>query len=90
MKQRCSNPKNNRFNRYGGRGITFCERWKNFDNFYFDMGERPPGTTLDRRNDDGNYEPNNCRWATAEVQKRRASEAGKRGAIARWGKVGHR
>jgi hypothetical protein len=85
MKERCTNPKNNRFKNYGGRNITFCERWKVFDNFYSDMGERPPDTTLDRIDNDGNYEPGNCRWANKEIQSRSASEAGKKGAIARWG-----
>ena len=69
MTQRCLNPKNGRWDDYGGRGITVCERWQIFENFVADMGERPEGETLDRYpNQNGNYEPGNCRWATAEQQ----------------------
>lgn len=65
MKQRCYNPNNNRYHRYGGRGIVVCERWKdNFLNFYNDMGPKPKGLTLDRINNNDNYEPSNCKWAT--------------------------
>lgn len=70
MRQRCLNQKNSNYRRYGGRGITICERWlADFWAFVADMGERPEGTTIDRHpNKDGNYEPGNCRWATADEQ----------------------
>jgi hypothetical protein len=70
MRQRCGNPNDRQFSDYGGRGITVCERWAKFENFLADMGERPPGLTLDRINNDGNYEPGNCRWATRLEQSR--------------------
>lgn len=69
MKQRCLNPKHPDFHYYGGRGITVCERWMDFNNFYSDMGPRPLQRTLDRKNTNGNYEPNNCRWATDVEQQ---------------------
>lgn len=64
MLQRCNNPKCTAYARYGGRGITVCDRWRNFENFLEDMGIQPPGLTLDRTNNNGNYEPSNCRWVT--------------------------
>ena len=69
MHQRCRNPKHKRFADYGGRGIQVCERWHDFTNFLADMGEPPPGLTLDRKDNDGNYEPGNCRWATDTEQR---------------------
>lgn len=71
MIQRCENPKATAFHRYGGRGITVCDRWRDsFDTFLEDMGERPEGKTLDRKNDELGYFPGNCRWATRKEQSR--------------------
>src|SRR5262245_17598928 len=68
MLQRCFNPRNPWYSFYGGRGITVCERWLIFENFYADVGDPPPGLSLDRIDNNGNYEPSNCRWATSAVQ----------------------
>lgn len=70
MRQRCNNLKSNGYKNYGGRGIKICERWHNFENFFSDMGERPQGKSINRINNDGNYEPDNCEWATQKQQRR--------------------
>jgi len=68
MKQRCLNPNYQAFEHYGGRGIKVCERWMKFENFLEDMGERPKGKTIERKNNYKGYEPNNCKWATHSEQ----------------------
>lgn len=70
MIARCRDKKHRSFKNYGGRGITVCDRWGNFQAFLEDMGEKPSGMSIDRINGSGNYEPGNCRWATANQQAR--------------------
>jgi hypothetical protein len=102
MKKRCRTPTHVAYASYGGRGIKVCDRWlepngSGFRNFVADMGERPAGTTLDRINNDGNYEPSNCRWATRKEQYSnrrtnvRLSLNGETKTITEWAKqLGHR
>lgn len=71
MKNRCFNRRSQDWRYYGGRGIRVCRRWRrSFAAFYADMGKRPRGKSIDRRNNDGNYTPRNCRWASARTQSR--------------------
>ena len=73
MINRCTNEKSKCYSRYGGRGIKVCERWLDFVNFYNDMGDRPDNTSLDRIDNDGNYEKSNCKWSTPKEQGRNKS-----------------
>ncbi len=68
MIKRCTKPSQTSYRNYGGRGITVCKRWLVFEHFLADMGERPAGKTIDRINNDDNYQPDNCRWATRQQQ----------------------
>ena len=73
MLRRCYSPNNKDFKHYGGRGIKVCQSWRDsFRSFMRDMGLRPPGMTLDRINNEGDYEPGNCRWATWKQQRHNA------------------
>lgn len=74
MIDRCANPRNIGWLNYGGRGITVCDRWLDFDVYYADVGDAPPGMSLDRVDNDGNYEASNVRWATPfeQTHNRRA------------------
>lgn len=92
MRQRCNNPNNDRYFRYGGRGIRVCEAWSDFAQFLRDMGPRPKGHTLERKNNDGNYEPPNCKWATPKEQQNNTcltiyvEHDGKRQTLSEWSK----
>jgi hypothetical protein len=92
MVQRCTNPKATNWKYWGGRGITICDSWRQFENFHKDMGDPPEGLTLDRYPDlDGNYEPGNCRWATDEQQSqnrrlRSDNKTGRKGVTIAYGR----
>jgi hypothetical protein len=80
MRARCLNPNYDGYPNYGGKGVTICSRWVNsFERFLEDMGSRPDGTSLDRIDPYGNYEPGNCRWASASVQSSNRRAHGKTG-----------
>lgn len=69
MRVRCEDPDSENYKRYGGRGIRVCRRWSRFENFIADMGPRPgSGYSIERKDNDGNYTPKNCVWATAKQQ----------------------
>jgi hypothetical protein len=90
MKARCLNSKHKSYERYGARGIEVCDRWLKFENFYADMGEKPRGRSLDRVDNNGNYEPLNCRWASNLEQNNNRSNnwrltfQGKTLTVAQW------
>lgn len=90
MRRRCLNPSRVAYPDYGGRGIKVCDRWLKFENFLEDMGERPEGLTLERKDNDGPYSKDNCRWATPleQCQNRRntvlLSYEGKTQSMAAW------
>lgn len=75
MRARCNDPRHAKYPAYGERGIRYCERWNDFTAFLADMGERPPGTTLDRIDVSSMYEPGNCRWATVKEQSMNKRDA---------------
>jgi hypothetical protein len=94
MKKRCYQVKNNRYKTYGDRGIVVCERWKHsFENFYADMGEAMPGMSIERIDNNGNYEPSNCKWIPRKDQGKNTSRIrwiefeGKTISMADWGKI---
>lgn len=92
MLSRCTNPNQPAFKRYGGRGIKVCKRWQKFENFIADMKLPPKGMTLDRIDNNGDYKPSNCRWATLEQQARNTAKnrwltyKGRKQCLADWSK----
>ena len=94
MIARCGSPRDKDWQRYGGRGIRVCDRWRAFDHFFEDMGPRPSAEhSIDRIDNDGNYEPGNCRWATSATQQnnrcdnRMIEYSGMRMSVAAWAEL---
>lgn len=93
MKNRCNNKADSHYPNYGGRGIVVCERWGKFENFVSDMGLRPENHTIDRMDNDGDYTPENCQWATATVQanntrtNRKLTHNGVTLTLSQWAKI---
>src|SRR3990167_9258097 len=94
MRERCRNPKHNRYHRYGGRGIGICKRWEKFANFVADMGPKPSSDhSLERINNDSDYKPSNCRWATRleqgsnTIQNKPISVNGEIKHLAEWARI---
>ena len=93
MRARCENKNNPAYKAYGGRGIKVCERWQRFESFLADMVERPAGLSIDRIDNDGDYTPENCRWATRAVQNNNSRHnvwieiGNERHTAAEWGRI---
>jgi hypothetical protein len=93
MMSRCNRVTDKDYLEYGGRGIQVCKRWHKFENFVADMGQPPPGMFLDRTNNDGNYRPKNCKWATAYEQARNTRRNhileynGERHCVSEWAEI---
>lgn len=90
MRKRCNNPNVISYKNYGGRGIRICPRWDSYEAFLQDMGERPPGTSLDRKDGEGDYTPENCCWSTRLVQNNNrrnclfVTHLGRKQTVAQW------